>query len=178
MRIISGKHRGRVLKSFSGDDIRPTSDRAKEALFNILSLKVVNSNFLDMFSGTGSIGIEAISRGASSVTFVDSSLESIKILKSNLSLIKENANVNNISADVFLKKTADKYDVIFFDPPYNYRDANALLKIIYERNLLNDGGIIIYEHKSDYDSFSTEFFEIYDKRKYGIAVFEMLRSKQ
>ena len=60
MRIVSGKHRGRVLKSFSGDDIRPTSDRAKEALFNILSLKVVNSNFLDMFSGTGSIGIEAI----------------------------------------------------------------------------------------------------------------------
>lgn len=177
MRIVSGKHKGRVLKSFKGDDVRPTADRAKEALFNILGSKVYNAEFLDMFSGTGSIGIEGISRGAKRVTFVDSARESVNILKQNLSLINETAVIENINSQTFLNKTLNSYDIIFFDPPYNYRDANELLKIIKNRNLLKENGIIIYEHKNDYN-FETDIFEIYDVRRYGIAVFEFLRSKQ
>lgn len=175
MRVVSGKYKGRVLKEFKGEDIRPTSDRAKEALFNILSYKTFGAKFLDLFSGTGSIGIEALSRGAE-VTFVDGSRDSVAVIKSNLSLIKENAKVEQLRAETFLLKTQDRYDVIFLDPPYAYNEADGLFKIILERNLLLDGGIIIYEHKRDY-LFSSEYFEIYDSRKYGIAVFDFLRSK-
>ena len=81
MRIIAGKHRGRVLKEFNGRDIRPTSDRAKEALFNILQFDIAGCSFLDLYSGTGGIGLEAISRGAEKVVFVDNSRESVKLLK-------------------------------------------------------------------------------------------------
>ena len=175
MRIISGKHKGRVLKSFKGDDIRPTSDRAKEALFNILGSKVYNAKFLDLFSGTGSMGIEAISRGAEKVIFVDGSKDSVNLIKGNLALVKEDATVILGYAESFLNSVNGKFDIIFLDPPYNYRDADGLFKIIKNRNLLNEGGIIVYEHNADY-TFETENFEIYDNRKYGIAVFDFLRS--
>ena len=112
MRIISGKHKGRVLKEFKGDDIRPTSDRAKEALFNIISSRIYGANVLELFAGTGGVGMEFISRGASSVTFVDKSKDSVNLIKSNLSLIKETGKVENISAENFLVKTAEKYDII------------------------------------------------------------------
>lgn len=177
MRIIGGKHKGRILKSFKGDDIRPTGDRAKESLFNILNQKICGASFLDLFSGTGAVGIEALSRGAKQVTLVDESKESVNIAKSNLAMIKETANVVTASAEHFLLTTADKFDIIFLDPPYLYRNTNALLKTIFERDLLKNGGIIVYEHKNDYTNFSTEFFDIYDIRKYGIAVFEFLRRK-
>lgn len=177
MRVISGKHKGRVLKQFKGDDIRPTSDRAKEALFNIISNNVYGANFLDLFSGTGSIGIEALSRGASNVTFVDGSKESVLLIKNNLQMIKENANVELLNAQTFLLKTNQTFDIIFLDPPYNFKGVDELFKIILERKLLNDGAIIIYEHGSDY-SFSSEYFEIYDSRKYGIATFDFLRSNK
>ena len=93
MRIIAGKHRGRVLKEFNGRDIRPTSDRAKEALFNILQFDVAGCSFLDLYSGTGGIGLEAISRGAEKVVFVDNSRESVKLLKENLAYLKEKAEI-------------------------------------------------------------------------------------
>lgn len=178
MRVISGKHKGRILKTLQSNDIRPTSDRAKEALFNIISAKIPQSDFLDIFAGSGAIGIEAISRGAKKVTLVDASRDSVAVIKKNLSAVNEKADVYLDDAKSFLSKSADKYDVIFFDPPYDYRSANALLETIYARNALKDDGIIIYEHKADYTDFSTEFFDIYDKRKYGIAVFEFLRRKQ
>ena len=171
MRVISGKHKGRVLEKFKGDAIRPTADRAKEALFNIISYDIKGANFLDLFSGTGSIGIEAISRGADKVIFVDGSRESASIIKTNLSKLKEQALVEVTSAETYLLKTNEKFDFIFLDPPYNYKEADNLFKIIKEKNLLNAGGVIIYEHANDYD-FTSQHFEIYDTRKYGIATFD------
>ena len=176
MRIISGKHKGRVLKQFKGDDIRPTADRAKEALFNILSYKVNNATVLDLFSGTGNIGLEALSRGAIDVTMVDASKESVALIKSNLQTLKENATVEFLKAETYLLKTTKTFDIIFLDPPYDYVQADDLFKVVFERNLLNDDGIIVYEHKSDY-IFDSKYFESYDVRKYGIATFNFLRRK-
>ena len=93
MRIIAGKHRGRVLKEFKGRDIRPTADRAKEAVFNILQTEIYGADFLDLFSGTGNMGLEALSRGANSAVLVDSSKESVAIMQFNADLIKENSEV-------------------------------------------------------------------------------------
>ena len=136
MRIIAGKNKGKKLKEFKGDKIRPTSDRAKESLFNILGNKVLGCNFLDLCAGTGSIGLESFSRGANSVTFVD-------ISKESLSLVKENANSIGLSetfvlssANNFLSSTDKKFDVIFFDPPYDFSEIKSILEIVNNRSLL------------------------------------------
>ena len=141
------------------------------------SYDINGATFLDLFSGTGSIGIEALSRGAKKVVFVDGSRESASIIKNNLLKLKESAVVEVISAETYLLKSNEKFDYIFLDPPYNYKEADNLFRIISDRNLLNEGGVIIYEHANDYD-FSSEYYEIYDTRKYGIAVFNFLRSKR
>lgn len=178
MRIISGKHRGKKLKSFEGFEVRPTSDRAREALYNILAFEIAGCNFLDLCSGTGAMGLEALSRGASSVTFVDNSLESIKICDYNLKSIKENAEIVKSDALNYLKSTTKKYDIVFFDPPYVYNDIENILNIVFERKLLNVNGKFIYEHKSDKLSKEIDNFELYATKKYGIAVFDFYKIKE
>ena len=170
MRVIAGKHRGRVFKEFKGREIRPTSDRAKEALFNILQFDIAGCAFLDLYSGTGGIGIEAISRGAEKVVFVDNSEESIKLLKENLKYLKEEAEVVRSDAAAYIACSGTKFDFIFLDPPYR-DDAKPLITAIAERGILNDGGRIIYEH-SDGSSGNIEGVKLVDTRNYGIAVFD------
>ncbi len=153
MRVIAGEFRGRKLDSFEGMDIRPTSDRVKESLFNILSEKVINCSFLDLFGGTGNVGIEALSRGAKQVVFVDSSLKSIKILKSNLDKISksDSAEVYNTDYDNAIKRLGQdnrKFDIIFIDPPYNKDMAQNALVHIDRSGILEDDGVIIVEHDS------------------------------
>ena len=169
MRIIAGKHGGRKLKEFKGGDVRPTSDRAREALFNILG-NISESSFLDLFSGTGAIGLEAISRGACPVTMVDMSRESVTLIKENLSMLKETANIYTEDAYSFVKRTHVKYDFIFLDPPY-VENAEGILESIAERKLLNDGGLLIYEHSIE-KPFKSDKMHLIDSRHYGIAVFD------
>ncbi len=175
MRIISGKHGGRVLKTFEGTDIRPTSDRAKQALFNIFQLKIMGCSFYDGFCGSGSVGIEALSRGAN-VVFTDNSPESIKLTKANLKMINESAEVYLEDCVSYLSRTTKKFDIIFLDPPYRLNDGVKALKIIDKRNLLADGGFAILEK----DEIVKEDFEnlVYDSsRKYGKAYFNIYRVK-
>ena len=171
MRIIAGKHRGRVLKEFKGRQIRPTADRAKEAIFNILQTDIYGADFLDLYSGTGNMGVEALSRGANSAVLVDSSKESVEIIKFNADMIKENSEVVQSDALTYVLSTRKKFDIIFLDPPYDI-DATPVLKAIAENNLLNDGGIVIYEHSEDLKVEDIEKLEHISTRKYGIAHFE------
>lgn len=173
MRIISGKHGGRKLKEFSGNDVRPTSDRAKEALFNILG-NISDLSFLDLFAGTGAVGIEALSRGAFPVTLVDSSAESVKIEKDNLTAIGETATVVKSDAYDFLNKSAGVYDIIFLDPPYK-ENAFAALEIVAKRNLLKKGGLLIYEHSGE-GLTPPVGLKLHDSRKYGVAKFDFYTS--
>lgn len=175
MRIISGKNKGKKLLEFKGRDIRPTSDRAKESLFNILGDRVLDCDFLDLCSGTGSIGIEAYSRGANSVTFVDNDKESIKLTQKNANSIGLDKDFCLSDAISFVKRTNDSFDIIFFDPPYAFNGIKDVLVEVKNRKLLKDGGIFVYEHKSDQQSVSVLGFEIYDSRKYGIAVFDFYK---
>ena len=120
MRIIAGSLKGRVLLEFSKIGVRPTSDMARESLFNILQNDIYGAKFLDLFSGTGAVGIEAYSRGASEVVLNDNSRESITLIKKNLEKLGISGKIKVTSFDAisYLKTSNDKFDIIFVDPPY------------------------------------------------------------
>lgn len=167
MRIISGKYRGLKLADFDGDVVRPTADRVKESLFNILMGKVAGADVLDLFCGSGNLGIECLSRGAASVHFNDASATSIGILKKNLIRLKDEptCKVTNLDFSVCLAR-AGRFDLIFIDPPYRMEAGMQALKIIGEKSLLNDGGVAVLERDR---SFSGEIngLNVTDERKYG-----------
>jgi len=152
MRIISGLYGGRVLKSPSHNRIRPTSDRLREALFNIISAQIEeDTKFLDLCAGTGAIGIEALSRGCRSAIFVDVSRRACSLIEENLDLIKvpeEQTEVFCSSAEKYVAKNSDgNCDLIFYDPPYDHDYSNVLKSISeVDNNILAKSGILIVEH--------------------------------
>ncbi len=166
MRIVSGKYRGRTLIEFSGEDIRPTADKVRESLFNIIQNKTPNSVFLDLYSGTGAMGIEALSRYAKSVTFNDLSKNSLSVLKKNLDKLKvdDEFEISNCDAVRFLTLTSKKFDIIFIDPPY--KSDKKYDSLNFCANVLNDNGIVIFEDECEWTG-QAEALEVYDKRKYG-----------
>ncbi len=175
MRVISGTARGKKLTSLEGIETRPTLDRVKEAVFNILQFNLKDSKVLDLFSGSGALGIEALSRGAKEAILCDNSNKAIQIINKNLkdTKLEEKAKVINkdyIDSLKQLYKETKKFNIIFLDPPYktNYV-INAIEKII-EHNLLEDDGIIIVEtdDKNKIDEMEkNNKIEVYDTRKYG-----------
>lgn len=170
MRVIAGKHRSRPLAEFKGRDIRPTADRAKEALFNILQNRISGCVFLDLYAGTGGIGIEAISRGAKKVVFVDMAKESVMLIKRNLEYLKEQAEVIKSDALSFVKTSRETFDIIFLDPPYAI-DASEVLSEIGKSGILSKGGVIIYE-RCEKTPFNAAGLTLKDSRRYGVAVFD------
>lgn len=168
MRIIAGKHKGRKLYDFNGDKIRPTSDKAREALFAIL-YNVNGLTFLDLCCGTGAIGLEAESRGAI-VTMVDLSKESVALTKKNANQISSQAEIICSDAIKFLKTTNKTFDIIFSDPPYEIDLGQEIINIVEQRNLLNKNGIIIYEKDKSVD-YSTEKIIKTKEKKYGKNIF-------
>ena len=171
MRIIGGKHRSRVLAEFPGEDVRPTSDRVRESLFNILSLKIYGARVLDLFSGSGALGLESLSRGAKEVVFNDYSKDSLAILKKNLAALKisvggEEAKVCNYDFSVCLESVKGEFDLIFIDPPYRFEYGVAALKKIAAKGLLSENGVAVYERDRPFEG-EIEGLEKYDERKYG-----------
>lgn len=171
-KVISGLAKGVNLEVFPKKNLRPTSNRAKEALFDIIQFDIKDKVFLDLFSGTGQIGIEAISRGAKKVIFVDKSSESIGILKRNIKklpkICAENLNIEIHKKDCFyfLEKFKNKVDFLFADAPFDMKiDENALLK--FSKVMKNEGTIIIETSSSDkkIDEFGN--FYLMKKYKYG-----------
>lgn len=144
MRVISGTVRGKRLKEPSDYSIRPTTDMVKEALFNIIQFDIEGRRVLDLFAGTGQLGIECLSRGAVSVTFVDQSKESVAIVKQNLKTCGFEARVVQTDSIGFLSR-ADKYDIILLDPPYATNLLDKALEIINSVDILSEGGIIVCE---------------------------------
>ena len=168
MRIIGGKHRGRKLADFKGNEIRPTADRVKESLFNILSVKVVGASVLDLFCGSGNLGLESLSRGAAKVHFNDISKDSLAVLKKNLAAVgeQERCKITNLDFLACLSSTAEKYDLIFIDPPYAKEFGVPALEIISKRGLLTEDGVAIYERDRAFDG-EIEGLKKFDERKYG-----------
>lgn len=154
MRIIAGKYKGRRLTSPKGMNVRPTSDRVKESVFSIIQKNIVNANFLDLCSGTGNIGIEALSRGAKQVTFLDRNPVSLKLIRQNLKICGieiSGTQVQVIAKDVYkgiknLHSQLETFELIYFDPPYDTNMYNQCLTQISDTKLLNQAGILLIEH--------------------------------
>ena len=169
MRIISGSARGRKLKEPAGHNIRPTSDMVKESVFNIIQFDIEGRRVLDLFTGTGQYGIEALSRGAKSAVFVDSASESVKLTKENIKLcgFSDLASVYARDALRYLESD-EKYDLIFIDPPYDTLLAVRAVQKIVEFDKLNINGIMICELKaSDPAPAVTQPYEMQKEYKYG-----------
>ncbi|MBE5813380.1 MAG: 16S rRNA (guanine(966)-N(2))-methyltransferase RsmD [Clostridiales bacterium] len=171
MRIISGQFRGRKLKTLEGMNTRPTADRVKESLFNILNTKVYDANVLDLFAGSGALGLEALSRGAASCVFVDSSKEAIDIVKENVDLCKVQENSKIINKDYLevLKNINNKFDIIFVDPPYSKGIEIVVLENVKDI-LTEDGMVIIETDHTDIPPEEINGLIKYDSRKYGRTI--------
>ena len=181
MRIIGGKFRSRVLAEFAGDDVRPTSDRAKESLFNILSTKTYGARVLDLFSGSGALGLESLSRGAKEAVFNDLAKDSIRLLKKNLETLKivvngEEAKIYNFDYSTCLDVVKGSFDIIFIDPPYRLDYGVTALKKIAEKGLLSQDGIAVYERDRAFEG-EVDGLEKYDERKYGKAYLTFFKRK-
>lgn len=145
MRVISGKVRGKRLKEPSDYEIRPTTDMVKESLFNIIQFDIEGRRVLDLFAGTGQLGIECLSRGAADCTFVDMSTDAVSLVKSNLNTCGLTARVVRDDSLSFLKR-GGSFDLILIDPPYATELVEKALDIIYSVDILSEGGIIVCEY--------------------------------
>jgi len=172
MRITGGIGRGRKLKVPAGSKVRPTSDKVKQALFNILGDRVPGSVFLDLFAGAGGIGIEALSRGAERVVFVDGSRESLDVVRHNIELagFGERAEAVQSKVEPFLRKRSGPYDIVFLDPPYAM-EMLPLLQLVAGSGLLKPDGIVIAEHfKKQASPAAAGSLALYREAKYGDTV--------
>lgn len=174
MRVISGTARGTLLYSLDGNSTRPTLDRVKEALFNIIQNNIQDAYVLDLFAGSGALGIEAISRGASKAVFCDSSNKAIEIIKKNIEKTHVNSKSQvikeNYKRTLQILEKKEKFDLIFIDPPYADDIAVDAIKDIVEKDLLAEDGIIILEtdeEKRELKNLDNIDINVYDLRKYG-----------
>jgi len=173
MRIISGRLRGRKLHTFSGSQIRPTSDRMREAIFNILSKRLQDAVVLDLFAGTGALGIEALSRGAHSVLFVDKDSRSIQLIKKNIEtcdILEETRIVrwNIVDSLNCLNASRSFFTLVFMDPPYNRGMIQPTLNHLHDSGILQPSACIVIEH-SGHEILPRDMtpFQLEDQRKYG-----------
>lgn len=181
MRVISGKFKGKKLFAPDGNGVRPTTDRIKETVFNILTSKsdFNDAKVLDLFSGSGALGIEALSRGAHSVVFVDKSKDSIELTKKNLAHVGVSAEIYNTDFRIALKKLGGRaFDFIFLDPPYFGDNEQEIFELIQKYDLLTESGIIFLEHSSKIDLPNIGEKYIIDTRSCGSTSITFLQRRE
>lgn len=180
MRIVSGKFRAKKL-SPPTHNIRPTLDKVKQALYTKLQFQIEGSCVLDLFSGSGALGIEAVSRGAKKVVFVDVNQKSVDLTKKNLSSLKLDGTteikVHKSDYLTYLETTKEVFDIIILDPPYEKGFYLPALEVIFQRKLLKPEGIIICEHLREQE-LKQNIFEVMDIKHYGSVSLTYLISKQ
>lgn len=180
VRIFAGLYKGRKLKTIKNPDVRPTTAKVKLSFFDVLQSNIRETVFLDGFGGTGNIGIEALSRGADYVVFIDQLPETIKVLKHNLEkleippehyrIIKGEYNRSVIQ----LANEGYKFDIIFLDPPYQMLEYANPLKVVYKRNIIKDNGLIVLERPTRLN-FDSKFFELFQTQDLGTKCLDFFR---
>lgn len=179
MKVISGKLKGRNIKGFDIVGTRPTMDRVKESIFSMIQDYINNSVCLDLFAGSGNLGIESLSNGALTVYFNDYNKKCIQIIRENL----ENFNVINnsiitnmdyLEALNFYKNKGIKFDVVFLDPPYKKRIINKILEVLEKNNLLNDDALVICEMMEN-EEYLSNILSLYKERSYGDKIVKIYK---
>lgn len=181
MRIIAGKKKGLNIKTIDGDSTRPTRDMVREALFSILTNKIYDSRFLDLFAGSGAIGIEALSRGATFAVFTDINYKCVRVIEENITKagFSEQAQVYNADYKLALKKLKEnKFDIIYIDPPYNKGMGIDAIERISEYQLLSEDGVLILETDTN-EEVPNEIgiYEKYNNKRYGRNILNLFRRK-
>ncbi len=151
MRVIAGENKGAILETIPSRKTRPTLGRVKEALFSMLGDQVIDAKVLDLFAGSGSLGIEALSRGAKNVVFIDNNPKCIRIIRKNLNKfgldVKGSAYVRDACKTInFLARENKKFDIVLMDPPYNTKEAEKIIDNPHLKDILNSGAVLIIEH--------------------------------
>ena len=179
MRIIAGKYGGRKLTAFKANHIRPTTDRVKEAIFNQLQFDIEEANVLDLFSGTGSLTFEALSRGANSVTAVELNSKSIGIIKKNKSLLEVGDELNLIQSDVlkFIKRNDQSFDIVLVDPPFTKKMAHDVMLALGENSSHFESSKLFIESSSQ-EKIEDEYgsWKLSKRKSYGdkfLSIFEI-----
>lgn len=182
MRIISGKYKGQKLKSSKDLSIRPTTDRVKEYIFNILQDFPLNQLVVDLFAGSGSLGLESLSRGASHVLFVEKAPSSIRILKQNIAHLKIPSRKYTIlqqDAFKFAREIKEKYGLCLMDPPFKFPFLQNLLDELFGRGFLTKDGMVIVEHEiSNPIQIQSGLYTIFIQKKIGRSYISFLEKKQ
>lgn len=179
MRVITGEARGRRLVTLEGDDVRPTTDKVKEGIFNIIQFDIPGANVLDLFAGSGQLGIEAISRGARHCCFVDASRRSLDVVKENLKNCGFEKRASTFFGDSlsYAELTRDVFDIVFLDPPYRKQIINNVLPLIALK--VSDGGIIVCETSAEEELPETVGdFSVAREYKYGKIKITTYRKKK
>lgn len=184
MRVISGKAKGQALKAPTGLNTRPTADRVKESIFNIIQTELYNSLIIDLFAGSGSLGIEALSRDADKVYFIDNNKNSVRLIEENLKKTKLINNSQIIQMDVLsgimkLREYKVKANIIFLDPPYSKGFIEPTLEAIYSSHILESDGIVIVEHSiKENIPNNIDKLKKYRSNKYGDVVISFYRLEE
>ena len=168
MRIIAGTHRGKKLITLEGEQVRPTTDRVKESLFNILQFQLEGRRFLDLFAGSGQIGLEALSRGAALAVFVDASKEAVRVVEKNLASTGLGDRARLVQGDfaAYLRGSRERFDVAFLDPPYRSGLLEQALPLVAQH--MNPGGVILCEHPKDEEApQQAGEFRLFRSYRYG-----------
>jgi len=181
MRIIAGQFRGRKLFTTHDRSVRPTTDRAKQSIFDMLShrLNLEGIEVLDLFAGSGSLGLEALSRGAQHVVFVDKAKSAIQVLEKNIASLGCGRRSTVYPADVFwfLKNTRRRFDLIFVDPPYRLEEIGSLPAAIYRSPVVGDGSVVVMEHSKESEiELSPAMYDVLQK-PFGQTTVLILRAK-
>lgn len=179
MRIISGRARSRKLKSIQGTGTRPTLDRVKEAIFNILAPVLPDSKCLDLFAGFGGLGLEAISRGAAAVIFLENNYRNVKVIRENIELcdFREEAQVKNMDVFKYLNDCNKNFDLIFMDPPYGKGLVNKTISLISDGEFLSNKGLLIAEHHKNEDIEKLFKLTIIKEKVYGDTIISIFQAR-
>ena len=183
LRVISGSCRGRKLKTVKGKTTRPTADRMREALFNILALKIPDAVILDLFAGTGALGIEALSRGAKHTVFIEKDKNALQTIKENILLCQMGDKSTTIQWDIVkslgcIDSTTLLFDIVFMDPPYKKDIIPKTIENLINTNTLKKSADIVVEHDSEKEMPNDILgYGVIDKRTYGNTAFSFLRLK-
>ncbi|MGA9406384.1 MAG: 16S rRNA (guanine(966)-N(2))-methyltransferase RsmD [Bacteroidota bacterium] len=181
MRVIAGKYKGRQLRTVADLSVRPATGRVKASVFNILQNRVdwTEASVLDLFAGSGGLGIEALSRGARRAVFVENSKRAIVFLKQNISAIADSTECEIIAADVFdyLARPRTQFDIVFADPPYDFEVLNRLPSLIFQSGVVSREGYLIIEHPQQLRFEQSRLWKAAVVRKYGRTVVTFFQSQ-